>query len=201
MNPSWLWLLVLSCSICVAAEAYSGGDGTNASPYVLAARQDILDLASDPANFGKSFILAADIDMEGETFEHSLIVADSYARGDAAGAHSLGGLIGENTAFVSRCYSTGLLAGVDEVGGLVGREDAKADTLYCLWDVDSSGIQTSSGGAGISRKRMEEIGTFLERGWDFVGETANGNQDLWTMADDGYPALTMSQTYTRISRR
>jgi len=122
-------------------------------------------------------------------------VADCYARGAAAGTRRIGGLIGDNTASVSRCYSTGSLTGLDEVGGLVGRDNAMTDALHSFWDVDSSGVGISSGGTGISRKQMQEIGTFLDSGWDFVGETANGTLDLWTMGDDGYPVLMMSFVY------
>jgi len=75
-NPSCVCLLILFCSIHAAAGAYSGGEGTDASPYLLSCKQDILDLASRPADFDKSFLLTADIDMEGEIFEHSLIAHD-----------------------------------------------------------------------------------------------------------------------------
>jgi hypothetical protein len=38
---------------------------------------------------------------------------------------------------------------------------------------------------------MQDIGTFLEVGWDYVGETANGTEDIWRMCVDGvsYPLL------------
>lgn len=129
-------------------------------------------------------------------------VADCYARGAAAGTRRVGGLIGENTRNISNCYSTGFVAGLEDLGGLIGCDDVSAaGALNSFWDVDASRTRTSSGGTGIGRKQMQEIGTFLAGGWDFVGETANGFQDLWTMADDGYPALTMSIVYTAPLRR
>src|SRR4030042_2425791 len=33
--------------------------------------------------------------------------------------------------------------------------------------------------------------TFLDAGWDFVGETANGSEDIWKIAEGlGYPRLS-----------
>jgi hypothetical protein len=40
---------------------------------------------------------------------------------------------------------------------------------------------------------MQDINTYLDAGWDFVNETANGTQDIWAMSEDindGYPYLT-----------
>lgn len=36
---------------------------------------------------------------------------------------------------------------------------------------------------------MQTAGPFLEAGWDFVGETANGTEDLWWILEDDYPRL------------
>ncbi len=34
-----------------------------------------------------------------------------------------------------------------------------------------------------------DINTFLDAGWDFVGETANGTDDIWQMSANSYPIL------------
>jgi hypothetical protein len=67
------WLLILSCSIAATAMPYSGGQGTVASPYVLSYKGDILELASRPEDFDKSFVLTADIDLDGAVFERPII--------------------------------------------------------------------------------------------------------------------------------
>jgi len=37
---------------------------------------------------------------------------------------------------------------------------------------------------------MQTAGTFLEAGWDFVGETTNGTEDIWWILEGkDYPRL------------
>lgn len=104
----------------------------------------------------------------------------------------VGGLIGRNQdGSVSDCYSTGLVIATNagHVGGLVA--SSSADSIArCFWDVETSGQTTSDGGTGLTTAQMWDIDTFLEAGWDFLGETDNGVEDLWWI-DDGrdYPHL------------
>jgi len=39
---------------------------------------------------------------------------------------------------------------------------------------------------------MQDPNTFIDAGWDFVGETANGNEGTWRLCNDGmeYPKLS-----------
>jgi hypothetical protein len=48
----------------------------------------------------------------------------------------------------------------------------------------------------MTTDQMQDIGIYLTAGWDFAGETANGDDDLWTMSDDGpgYPKLAWEET-------
>ncbi|MEN6574771.1 MAG: thioredoxin family protein [Phycisphaerales bacterium] len=48
----------------------------------------------------------------------------------------------------------------------------------------------SEGGVGKMIAEMQMAGAFLEAGWDFVDETANGTEDIWWI-DEGqdYPRL------------
>ncbi len=120
-------------------------------------------------------------------------VVDSYARGSVDGMYCMGGLVGHNLHDVSRCYSTGSVFGRIDAGGLIGYDDPDAgDVSDSFWDRDASGMQISSGGVGLESHRMKDAATFLEAEWDFVGETANGTEDLWTIGNDGYPDLTLS---------
>lgn len=36
---------------------------------------------------------------------------------------------------------------------------------------------------------MKKISTYLNAGWDFVDETANGADDIWWMPDSDYSRL------------
>jgi len=56
--------------------------------------------------------------------------------------------------------------------------------------VESSGQLASDGGIGKTTIEMQTESTFTNTGWDFVGETANGTEDIWWI-DEGqdYPRL------------
>lgn len=47
----------------------------------------------------------------------------------------------------------------------------------------------------MTTSQMQTEATFLEAGWDFVGETANGTEDIWKMNCEGrsYPKLAWQQ--------
>ena len=135
-------------------------------------------------------------------------ITDSYARGPVAGAGSaIGGLVGCNfnypdmysirTGTISNCYSTGMVTNADQhssVGGLVGHNHAgwviEGSVTACFWDTQTSRQPTSEGGTGKGSAEMQTAKTFLQAGWDFVGETANSTDDTWGILEGkGYPAL------------
>jgi hypothetical protein len=107
-----------------------------------------------------------------------------------------GSLEGSNRGgTVTNCYSTGAVIGASKVGGLLGYQRpsslALGDVTYCFWDTQTSGQTTSAGGTGKTTAEMKMAGTFLDAGWDFVGETTNGTQDIWWILE--------SQDYPRLS--
>jgi len=56
--------------------------------------------------------------------------------------------------------------------------------------METSGQATSAGGTGKRTAEMQMAGTFAEAGWDFVGETANGTEDIWAICEGvDYPHL------------
>jgi hypothetical protein len=59
-----------------------------------------------------------------------------------------------------------------------------------FWDINASDQEQSAGGTGRHTSEMQTASTFLEAGWDFVDETANGTKDIWWI-DEGndYPRL------------
>lgn len=132
-------------------------------------------------------------------------VLNCYAQGNVAGERYIGGLIGLSYATVCICYSTGRVAGRSNIGGLIGSATVKTmpelnsdgQTIASFWDVRTSGRRTSAGGAGMSTAGMQTASTFLDAGWDFVGETDNGTEDLWWMREgQDYPRLHWEQTDT-----
>jgi hypothetical protein len=116
-------------------------------------------------------------------------VAHSYSTGAVSGRQSVGGLAGTNSGTVNHCYSTGAVISTgQDVGGLVGSGGGAA--TGCFWDTKTSGQAESAGGTGKTTAEMQTATTFLEAGWDFVGETANGTEDIWWILEgQDYPKL------------
>jgi hypothetical protein len=118
-------------------------------------------------------------------------IIDCYSMDTVGGGGYVGGLVGSNSSAasdVNTCYSTGVVTGGGSyVGGLVGYN--YGDVNDSFWDVNTSGRTTSAGGIGKTTAQVQDINTFLNADWDFVGETANGTNDTWRMCVNGlyYP--------------
>ena len=118
------------------------------------------------------------------------MVRPSTSTGAVRGDEEAGGLVGSNRGVVTDCYSTGAVYsnGDDQIGGLVG-SSRDAVVMFSFWDIVTSGRAWSDGGIGLTTAQMWEAHTFLDAGWDFVGETANGTEDIWRMQEQDYPQL------------
>lgn len=126
------------------------------------------------------------------------IISESYATGSVSGRDKVGGLVGCNkmiiystpSGTVAKCYAVGTVSGVNNVGGLVGDND-KGPVYSSFWDTQTSGQADSDGGIPRTTAEMEDPNTFLDAGWDFVGEYENGPNDDWAEpAGGGYPILS-----------
>ena len=130
-------------------------------------------------------------------------IADCFAKGKIRGEDYTGGLIGTNYyGSVYRCFSTvKIVVHGYRTGGLVGLNDDGAISSS-FWDVTSSGmavgynVDSADPGMvvdvfGLSTGIMKKVVTFLDAGWDFLGESENGDVDVWRMCGDGvdYPRL------------
>jgi len=102
----------------------------------------------------------------------------------------VGGLVGFNTNIVTNCYSSGSVSGFSYVGGLVGSGYSRISVVQdSFWDIETSRQSWSAGGKGMTTAQMQDINTYLTAGWDFIGETANGVEDIWFMPASDYPML------------
>lgn len=124
---------------------------------------------------------------------HGGWLADSYVDGGYVfGQYNyVGGLVGDNNDVIARCYSTCQADGaLGFIGGLVGHT-REGSVINSFWDEQTSGLTWSSGGTGKTTVEMQTNSTFTDAGWDFVGETANGTEDIWRMCVDdlNYPHL------------
>ncbi len=119
---------------------------------------------------------------------HFGTVADCYGTGAVAGTAYVGGLLGDNGGSALHCYSIGPVSGEDTVSGMVG--DNRGTVSQCFWDTQTSGQASPRGGPGKTTQQMQTTATFLEAGWDLVGETNNGTADLWWILEGrSYPRL------------
>jgi len=132
-------------------------------------------------------------------------IYNCYAAGDVNGNDCTGGLVGFNNFYstISNCYSSGDITGDDpNTGGLVGY-DYNFQTFYtkCFWDSDINSDVNGIGNItdppdviGETTENMQTESTFTDAGWDFVGETDNGSDDIWKMCyDPDYPHLFWEQ--------
>jgi hypothetical protein len=131
----------------------------------------------------------------GSTFGGFPGIADSYAQGTVSGNDYVGGFIGDSSDMaIVNCYSTGLVSGTTNVGGFSGYNvntfPVDDNVLGCFWDVESSSEPNSAAATPLTTAQMYDQNTFINAGWDFVGEVANGSSDDWAMpVGGGYPIL------------
>ena len=118
------------------------------------------------------------------------IASNCCSNGEVNGGDYVGGLAGENwDGYVSNCYSTADVNGAANVGGLLGYNYNSVSD--CFWDTDTQthGVTESIGlndgdvnnVQGLPTTQMQTRSTFTDAGWDFVGETTNGTEDIWTI--------------------
>lgn len=71
-------LLITICLVYFSAQAkYSGGNGTANDPYQIITSENIILLGGSPSDYNKSFILTANIDLSGFSYDTALIVPDT----------------------------------------------------------------------------------------------------------------------------
>ena len=114
-----------------------------------------------------------------------------YNTGTVTANGDVGGIVGENYGSIDSSYSTGEVSGESRAGGLVGDRNLSYGIVTdCFWNVQTRGQDNSAGGTGKTTTEMQTAATFIEEGWDFVGETANGTEDIWWILEgQDYPRL------------
>ena len=116
-------------------------------------------------------------------------ISNCYANVYISGWFGVGGLVESNAGTISNCYSRGRVDGMLDHGGLVSRNSGPVTNSF--WDVNSSGEPSSAAGIGLTTTEMQTMSTFTNAGWDFVGETSNGTDDIWAICKGAdYPRLT-----------
>lgn len=145
-------------------------------------------------------------------------ITNCYADCQVTGTDDAGGLVGHHglvarcgslevsmPGTISCCYSLGRVSGLTAIGGLVGA-NCCGDIADSFWNIETSGLPNvcgtqgrdnsfSQNGGGTITSEMQTLGTYLGAGWDFIGETENGTEDIWWI-DEGqdYPRLSWELT-------
>ncbi len=114
-------------------------------------------------------------------------ISDTYCLGKISGNDRVGGLVGCNhLGRIADSYSAAVVKAEKNVGGLVGVNTGIV--VASFWEVEVSGFSRDSSGIGLTTTEMQTAATFLEAGWDFVGEAANGTEDIWQIDEaEDYP--------------
>lgn len=132
----------------------------------------------------------------GRNTRHAGGPINCFSNASVTGEDSVGGLVGTNAESIQYCHSVGPVRGTSHTGGLVGQNQRAGNASHSFWDIETSGIGTSSGGVGLTSTEMRNIQTFLSAGWDYVDEIINGNLETWQTSDEtGYPVLSVFHGY------
>jgi hypothetical protein len=122
-------------------------------------------------------------------YNYAGTIENCYATGAVGSGFYAGGLVAHGSrGTIKHCYAAGLVVGDQYAGGLVGRDDD--EIVASFWDTETSGLAIWHGGGGRTTAQMQTAGTFLEAGWDFVGEVENGTDEMWWILEgQDYPRL------------
>ena len=124
--------------------------------------------------------------------------SDCYSSSTVSATKLAGGLVGmvhggtvNCYGTISNCYSSSRIFADTRVGGLIGEGGGSPNAvIHSFWDVETSGQSTSAGGTPKTTAEMQDPNTFIDAGWDFVGESDNGPSDIWARpSGDGYMIL------------
>jgi hypothetical protein len=121
-------------------------------------------------------------------------IINCYATGDVTGNRNVAGIAGHNSCregqlgTIQCCYSVGGVTGTEYVGSIVGWNCGAVVSSF--WDIQTSGMDEPDRGEGRTTAQMQMQSTFTAAGWDFVGETENGTEDIWWIVEGrDYPRL------------
>jgi len=114
-------------------------------------------------------------------------------------SNAMGGHMGENSdTTVENSFSANIMQSTnpEKIGGFAGIDDFAASYQGCFWDTtlnpDVNDVSDANVADvnGVSTTVLKTKSTFTDAGWDFVGETENGTNDIWTIREDvNYPEL------------
>lgn len=123
---------------------------------------------------------------QGTSLNNDYFIGSVSATGTIAG-----GLVGWNKAAINYSYASATITGTTS-GALVGNEQGTSTNLF--YDSD---VATGGSGTGKTTAEMKTQTTFTDSGWDFIGESTNGTNEIWALSSDvnsGYPCFSWQET-------
>ena len=100
-------------------------------------------------------------------------ISNSYTTSNVSStAPKTGGFAGANiqqdaSSIIEYCYSAGSLTGTTELGGFISTNEHVVNA--CLWDVESSGEDSSAAGSGANTASMKADSIYIANNWDLQG--------------------------------
>lgn len=115
-------------------------------------------------------------------------------------ADTFGGLIGQcDTALfeIKHCFAACQIIGGSgiNVGGLIGFGDPQQVTQCYFLAADDGGGPDNNIGLVKTAVQMKHRATF--EGWDFVGQSQDGSDEIWRMCTDGFAYPSLSWEYAQ----
>jgi len=108
-------------------------------------------------------------------------IKNSYSEGNINGRDYVGGLIGDSDSstqqktIVENSYSNVHIGGDNFIGGLIGVSRPNDEIINSYWDIDTSGLPSSSGGVGKSTNEMKQEATYQNWDFDYIWEINENN--------------------------
>lgn len=108
---------------------------------------------------------------------HGGDIADSLATGAVDGDSQVGGFVGKQFfgATVARSYALGAVRGTEQTGGFAGEASEPELVEDAYWNVDTSGLETSAVGTGLTADEFSRAESFA--GFSFC----RGEDCRWEM--------------------
>lgn len=127
--------------------------------------------------------------------ESPFTIADCFVQGSIeVSTLNSGGFLGgaTGTCSLQRCYSAVASGSVALGGGFSGIVGSTA-IQDCFWDTDLVPGTGEANATGLPTQTMQTATPYTDAGWDWMEESANGDQDMWgiNLQDNGgYPFLS-----------
>ncbi len=132
--------------------------------------------------------------MYGTNTSNRLTINNCYASGNVQGTKIIGSFSGKfNRVIVDNCYSLGSITYIESSVGAFTSSATSTTCTNSFWNSTTAGVATSPIATGKTTEELQTLATFIDSDWDFVDESANGENDYWTLnseINDGFPYLT-----------